>query len=151
MATVPTRTAVDSVLRLDHQLIIGHLYALKDDTSAYECDAVEISTDPATLVGGSGLDNKIEVIKSRGGNYADMMIGILANRRLADDINRNVEVVTHGVILGKNSSSENTIRAACLFQSASNGAITEATAYENVRGKTYEPIEPLKYGTVFVF
>jgi len=150
MVTVPTRTAVDSILRLDHQLIIGHLYALQDDTTAYECDAVEISTDPATLIGGATTDNKIELVRSRGGAFADMCIGILANRRLSTDINRNVEVVTHGVILAKNTSSLNAIRAACLWESAAAGAIIEATAFGNVRGKTYEPIEPLKFGTVFV-
>jgi hypothetical protein len=147
----PNRFAVDSILRYDHQLIISNLYALQDSAEIYEGDAVEISTDPATLMGGTGLDNKIEVIQSRGGELADLCIGITPQRRLTTDINRTLRVVVHGAILAKNTSSTNAIRAAALWQSAASGAITEATAFGNVRGKTYEPIEPLKYGTVFVF
>ena len=146
-----THTSVKAIRPIIHQVVIGELYALEVGGAVDLGDCIEISSDPATLLSGVPTQNMIEVVRSLGGATRDLAHGFAAQRMLATAINRGLKMVCHGFTLAKNASSTNTLTPGRQWESAAAGGIAEATAWNFVRGRIYEPIPPLRLGIVFLY
>jgi hypothetical protein len=146
-----TRRGTTAIQPYKHDLVIGDLYALQLGATVDKGDALEVSTDPCTFLSLTSGDQKIELVRSRGGDYRDMFMGHALEYVSTTRIVREFKVDCHGPILAKNCSSTNALQPGRKYETAANGGIAHATAWNYTAGRIMERIPPLKYGAVFIY